>query len=848
MGTDLDLFNLNNPTNSVLPNGESGATLRFTSTGDGYGAFLASFAVEIIEPNIILEKRVEDIAGNDITDGGVNLGQTLDYVLSFRNLGNDNAENYNIRDVLPTNTSFVSFDVSGAPGVTANYNASTNEVDFSVPDNRVEIGDPVYTIRLRVKVASNCFDFVDACSDQIKNLAYSTYRGEINSATITDDPSVSDFDNCGFITPGATNFLLDDLSACNFIRTVQLCGANTILDAGDGFDSYVWVRDDNNNGQIDGSDPVMNDGDPDNDPSTLLVDDIGVYIVDKIIPDPCKGFMEIITVERFGSTQTNPIIDYFNVLNGDADPTNDIQGEIVTCSIDGDLLPKIFLCGTNDTQPMQVNITDAQSLTWEKLDEASCSAAPDDCANKNLGCSWNQIASGNNYTADTAGKYRLVINYTNGCFSRFYFDVFQNNLDIQYNQRDIICSRDGRIQITNLGSNYGYQLVDHANSSILVPFSAGHGPTFDFGSGENGSYRVEVVQLDGLGNPIPGACIFSTEPIGIRERNFQVDITTTPANCNAPGSIKIDVLNVRPDYTYVLRRADGTLIDDETAQTDNTHTFTVNPGDYIIETSTADGCTDSQDITVGRIPDPTLSALKTMDIGCSAGTIDLTRTGGQGNPDFLYAIWSKDGVDLYPNISSIPSNAYQVSPTFSFGWRDDDGDGTEEYIPNENGTYEFVIIDANNCFAFSNPVTIEDKGPTTIDSVTEVQPSCSGDSDGALTINVSGGVAPYQYSIDNGATYQTTPNFVNLRSGTYNIRVTDTSGCDISQIYSLYEPFPLSASAGVSRDATCDPNGAEVRITNVVGGNPPYEYSFDGGANYGASTIAVLPPGDYTVS
>ncbi|MGB5170650.1 MAG: hypothetical protein WBN69_04390, partial [Eudoraea sp.] len=67
LGTDLDLFNLNNPLNSVLPNDESGATLRFTSTGDGYGAFLATFSVEIIEPDIILEKKVEDIAGNDIT-------------------------------------------------------------------------------------------------------------------------------------------------------------------------------------------------------------------------------------------------------------------------------------------------------------------------------------------------------------------------------------------------------------------------------------------------------------------------------------------------------------------------------------------------------------------------------------------------------------------------------------------------------------------------------------------------------------------------------------------------------------------------------------------------------------
>ncbi len=845
LGTDLDLFNLNNPTNSVLPNSESGATLRFTSTGDGYGAFLAAFAVEIIEPNIILEKRVEDIAGNDITGMGVNLGQTLDYVLSFRNLGNDDAENYTIRDVLPVNTTYVSFDVSNAPGVTNSVDPVTNEVTFFIPDELVEIGDPIYEIRMRVRVAENCFDFVDACTDQIENIAYSTYRGDINSATITDDPSVSDFDNCGFVTPGATNFLLDNLSDCNFTRTAQLCGESVVLDAGDNFDDYVWVRDSNGNGQFDVSDTVLNDGDPDNDPSTLVVTDIGTYIVDKIVADPCKGFKEIIIVERFGTTQTNPLVDFFNDSNSDADPTNDIQGEIAQCSIDGDLLPKIFLCGANDSELIQINITDAQSLVWEQLDEASCTAVSDDCANKDLGCSWNAVGTGNNFTTNAAGKFRLVINYTNGCFSRFYFDVYQNNLDIVYNQRDIVCSTDGNITVTNLGSNYGYQLVDVATNSIVVPFSSNNGPSFDITT--NGAYRVEVVQLDGAGIPIPNACIFSTPDIGILDRNFTVDIATTPANCNNQGSIQIDALNVFPNYRYVLRRDDGTLIDDETAQPDNTYTFNVNPGDYIIETSTDDGCFDSQNITVSRIPDPTLSALTTADIGCTAGTVSLTRTGGQGNPDFLYAIWSIDGASPYTTIADIPASEYQVDSTFYFGWRDDDGDGTDEYIPSEDGDYVFVIVDANNCFALSNEVTVNDLGSTVIDSIAATSPSCSGDNDGSLTINVSGGIPPYQYSIDNGATYQPTPNFVNLTAANYNIRVLDSSGCDISQIYNLTEPFPLSASVGVSRDATCDPNGAEVRITNVTGGTAPYTYSFDGGSNFGTSTIAVLPAGTYTV-
>ncbi|HAI36782.1 MAG TPA: hypothetical protein DCM40_00885, partial [Maribacter sp.] len=217
--------------------------------------FFTSFDVDIIAPNIVLEKRVQTPGGVDITGQGVNLGQTLDYVLTFENIGNDDGVNYTIRDVLPVNVSppdgrsfFNDTDFSfpapictGTPRtcyeITYTYDPASREIVFNVPDVYVEDEDGEYSIIFRVQVAENCFDFIDACSDLIENLAYSSYRGENNSAQVTDDPSVTDFNSCGFVVPGATNFLLDDLSDCNFQRTIELCGTSTILNAGDGFDS-----------------------------------------------------------------------------------------------------------------------------------------------------------------------------------------------------------------------------------------------------------------------------------------------------------------------------------------------------------------------------------------------------------------------------------------------------------------------------------------------------------------------------------------------------------------------------------------------------------------------------------
>ncbi len=872
LGIDLDLFNLINNSNNILPNDETGATLRFTSSGDGYGAFLTTFSVEIIEPDIILEKRVEDIAGNDITGLGVNLGQTLDYVLTFKNIGNDHGTGvnpsssdpfqryYTIRDVLPANITLDQINLSLPPGVTYRYNSALNEIEFAVPDDLVLINGPATSIRMRVTVAQNCFDFVDACSNQIENIAYSTYAGVINSATITDDPSVSDFDNCGFITPGATNFLLDDLSNCSFKRTVQLCGSNVLLNAGDNFDDYVWYRDVNNNDVIDlGVDIVVNDGNPDGDLSTLNVTQAGNYIVDKIIANPCIGFQEIITVELFGTTQTNPILDFFNARNSDADPNNDIQGEVLRCSVDGEFMANIFLCGSTDTELLQINIPDAQSLEWQQLDENTCTSTDPACPNKGNSC-YATVATGNAFNVTNTGKYRLVINYQNGCSSRFYFSAFKNDLAVNTIKTDIFCTSNGNITVTNLGAGYGFQLFNTATNTVVVPFSANNGPSFDIAT--NGSYRVDVRQLNSSGNPIPNSCQFQSVEIGILNRNFDVDLATTPANCNSLGSINVQVLNVRANYTYDLRFNDGvnhpygvgTRVNIASAQASNNYTFNnLNPGDYTVIVTTQDGCTDTQNITVTEVDEVLLSAVTLTNIGCSPGTIELSASGGFVDPNYSYAIWSKDGTPLYSDISNVPANAYQIDPIFEFGYTVSGGpteaDPSAPFvytkIPNQEGVYTFVAIDANGCFKISNAVTLEDRGNMTI-SVNDDSPvTCNSSSSAGITINTVNGVGPFQYSIDNGLTFQDTPSFVALAAGTYTVLVLDDSGCSATLEHTISNPAPLTASAGVARDVTCNVSGALVRITNVVGGVAPYTYSFDGGASFDTPSIATLPPGNY---
>ncbi|TDQ32818.1 T9SS type B sorting domain-containing protein [Zeaxanthinibacter enoshimensis] len=830
LGYDSDIFMVNNPGNTVIPNNETAATLRFTSNGDQYYPFFQSFNVEVIEPNVVVEKKVEDIAGNDITGMGVNLGQTLEYVLTIQNIGNDDATNYSLRDILPTNVTLDLANISTPGGVNYTYDPLTHEITFTVNDSRLEEGDPPVSIRMRVQVAENCYDFVDACSDTIENIAFSTYMGVLNPITITDDPSVNDFDDCGFTNAGATNFLLDDLTACDFTRTVQMCGGTATLDAGDNFDSYVWYKDENGDGLIDAGDTVMDDGDPDNDPSTLNVTEYATFIVDKFTSSACNDYQEIITVEPFGSGHTNPIIDLIN------DTTNTVEGEVVVCPNDGEELPTVFLCGLNDTELLSVNLPDAQSIQWDQLDTASCGSPGPDCANKIAGCTWNNVGSGNDFVASDSGEYRITINYENGCFTRFYFNIFKNPLDPQVNTSDIICTTPGNITVTNMPADYEYQLIDQSTGTVLVPYSANNGPSFTINT--NGAYEVEMRQQG-----VPDGCIFRLDNIGILLRDYQVDITTKDTDCNGLGEISISALNVEPHYYFEISQG-GVSIDTFGPTDDNNYTFqNLSDGIYDVLVTTDDGCSYTEQVTIFDVTDLAANATTTKAIDCTDGVISVSGSGGFPGPGYQYAIWSYNGVDLYPDVASIPGTAYQGTNDFFF-------------TTGQEGDYEFIVVDGNNCSAISNIASIA-IAPAVDYTIATADETCFGDEDGTLTVNVTnfnGYSVSYEITHPDGSRDNNNSGvFTDLEQGNYTLTMTADNGtdsCSFDSPFTIGGPVDAVYGDGVLIQHDGCNGGGIIEAQNVVGGTPPYEFSIDN-SNFvsgpGAERFTGLSDGDYRI-
>ena len=82
------------------------------------------------------------------------------------------------------------------------------------------------------------------------------------------------------------------------------------------------------------------------------------------------------------------------------------------------------------------------------------------------------------------------------------------------------------------------------------------------------------------------------------------------------------------------------------------------------------------------------------------------------------------------------------------------------------------------------PVIISE--PTLLNIAAVATPTSCNGNDGTLTLNGSGGTPPYQYSIDNGATYSSTSTFNNLPVANYNnIKIKDANGCSSSTTASV---------------------------------------------------------------
>ncbi|PKO96045.1 MAG: hypothetical protein CVU14_11245, partial [Bacteroidetes bacterium HGW-Bacteroidetes-9] len=114
----------------------------------------------------------------------------------------------------------------------------------------------------------------------------------------------------------------------------------------------------------------------------------------------------------------------------------------------------------------------------------------------------------------------------------------------------------------------------------------------------------------------------------------------------------------------------------------------------------------------------------------------------------------------------------------------------------------FIIRVLNSCPCASTVVYVQQNlniyELVSITSIAAQNSSCNGQSNGVITVNATGGSSTYEYSKNNGTSWQTSNTFTGLSAGDYTILVRDPGSCHdpVSGSATVGSPSPIVANAG----------------------------------------------------
>jgi large repetitive protein len=170
---------------------------------------------------------------------------------------------------------------------------------------------------------------------------------------------------------------------------------------------------------------------------------------------------------------------------------------------------------------------------------------------------------------------------------------------------------------------------------------------------------------------------------------------------------------------------------------------------------------------------------------------------------------------------------------------------TTSYTALAAGTYPVIVKDVNGC-TYTTSVTIANTpGPTAL-AVTSVNSTC-GASNGVINIGaVTGGTAPYTYSV-NASAFTATLSYTGFAAGTYNVIVKDANGCTFTRTIVVSNTPGPTALAVTSVNSTCGASNGVINIGAVTGGTSPYTYSVNASAFTATLSYTGFAAGTYNV-
>ncbi|MDD7885669.1 gliding motility-associated C-terminal domain-containing protein [Flavivirga sp. 57AJ16] len=200
LGFDAAIFQLSNPSNTIIGNNQTSATFRLTSTQETYGLFLLGFSVDVWSPNIGPIHLTLDTPNTSLSPG-----DTFGASFTVENKGNDNAVGLEVSMTLPPQVTLIE-PIALPAGIT--YTNSGGLLTFFVDDDFVNVGDPAIDVDFDLQIQNDTYFLETDCTLDFNLQLEATYQGEQNPAQQSTLSSAS-LDACGvgILDPVAINVI-----------------------------------------------------------------------------------------------------------------------------------------------------------------------------------------------------------------------------------------------------------------------------------------------------------------------------------------------------------------------------------------------------------------------------------------------------------------------------------------------------------------------------------------------------------------------------------------------------------------------------------------------------------------
>jgi hypothetical protein len=235
-----------------------------------------------------------------------------------------------------------------------------------------------------------------------------------------------------------------------------------------------------------------------------------------------------------------------------------------------------------------------------------------------------------------------------------------------------------------------------------------------------------------------------------------------------------------------------------------TQTMTPNlEGSYSVKVTNTSGCFQSDTIAILYPGKTSVTISKNITNNCSGGSAILTATTGMTS-----YVWST-------------------------------GETTNPITVTTATTYSVLVTDNSGCQNTASTTVAFAAGFSATASVTNV--SCNGGSNGAINVTPIGGISPYTYLWNTGATTQS---LSALSPNTYTVTITDQNGCTFTLTPTVTQPTALTLTAPTITPTNGGYNGT-IKV-NPTGGTTPYTYFWkynNAGANITTQTLSTTHVG-----